>query len=212
MEEYDYASLVDMIVTAKRRLPPERPLHLFGAGHPMMLSLAVALGCDLFDSAAYALFAKDGRYMTTAGTMRLNDLSELPCVCPVCSSRAIKDFRDLPKSECEDLLARHNLYVTLEEIRTIRQAMEEGSLWELLETRCRSHPKLYEGFRRLSLYSDYLEANDPILGKKLSGIFLYDEISRARPEVTRHRKRMLERYSRPVEKDVLALLPFPQAL
>ncbi|NIM45993.1 MAG: tRNA-guanine transglycosylase, partial [Nitrososphaeria archaeon] len=56
--------LVDMILTSKMNLPPNRPLHLFGAGHPLMFSLAVAMGCDLFDSAAYSIYAKENRYMT----------------------------------------------------------------------------------------------------------------------------------------------------
>jgi 7-cyano-7-deazaguanine tRNA-ribosyltransferase len=58
MEQYLFDILVDMIIAAKMNLPPERPLHLFGAGHPFMFALAVALGCDLFDSAAYAIYAR----------------------------------------------------------------------------------------------------------------------------------------------------------
>jgi len=96
----------------------------------MMFSLAVALGCDLFDSASYALYAKDGRYMTARGTYHLNKLQYLPCSCPVCSSL---NARELFESENrEELLARHNLYVTFEEIREVKQAILEGSLWELV--------------------------------------------------------------------------------
>ena len=68
METYRYAELVDVIAASKKGLSPASPVHLFGAGHPMMFALAVALGCDLFDSAAYALYAKDGRYITVNGT------------------------------------------------------------------------------------------------------------------------------------------------
>ncbi|MDH5686161.1 MAG: tRNA-guanine transglycosylase, partial [Hadesarchaea archaeon] len=53
LEGYRYAELVDLVMTAKQHLPLDRPTHLFGAGHPMMFALAVAMGCDLFDSAAY---------------------------------------------------------------------------------------------------------------------------------------------------------------
>jgi len=209
MEEYDYAALVDMIVTAKVNLPPERPLHLFGAGHPMMLSLATALGCDLFDSAAYALFAKDGRYMTTTRTIRVEDLTELPCSCPVCTSHGLEELLALRKAERENQLARHNLYVTMAEIRTIKQAIREGALWELIEMRCRSHPKLFEGFKRLAHYSDYLEINDPVMGKSVRGLFIFDELSGARPEVLRYKRRISERYKRPDGKDILVLLPMP---
>lgn len=208
MEDYDYKTLVDMIVTARSKLPPERPFHLFGAGHPMMLSLAVALGCDLFDSAAYALFAKDGRYMTQNGTLRIEELNDLPCSCPICSKYNIEYLMEIEKNERELLIAKHNLYVVIEEIKTIKEAIREGRLWELLEIRCRSHPKLYEGFKRLSVYSKYLEEQDPIVSKR--GIFFYDQISINRPEVIRYRKILEERYEKPEEKDILLLLPMPK--
>jgi 7-cyano-7-deazaguanine tRNA-ribosyltransferase len=44
METYRYADLVDVIVSAKKGLDPSAPVHLFGAGHPMMFALAVPLG------------------------------------------------------------------------------------------------------------------------------------------------------------------------
>ena len=62
MMEYRFSELVDIILTVKGSLSPSRPVHLFGAGHPMLLSLSVLLGCDLFDSAAYVLYAQDLRY------------------------------------------------------------------------------------------------------------------------------------------------------
>ncbi|MGQ9759835.1 MAG: tRNA guanosine(15) transglycosylase TgtA [Candidatus Methanomethylicaceae archaeon] len=210
MEEYDYPTLVDMIVTAKRVLPPERPLHLFGAGHPMMLSLAVALGCDLFDSAAYALFAKDGRYMTQRRTMRVADLEELPCSCPVCVKRNIEDLVETSKEERERLLARHNLYVVMEELRGIRESIREGALWEHVESICRTHPKLYEGLKRLSEYREYLELNDPVVNKRLRGIFFYDELSMLRPEILRYKEKIASRYGRSEGKDILLLIPMPK--
>jgi len=209
MEEYDYAQLVDMIVAAKKNLPPERPLHLFGAGHPMMLAIAVALGCDLFDSAAYALFAKDDRYMTATRTLKLEDLTELPCRCPICTGTGIEALAGTPKREREAMLARHNLYVTMEEMMAVKQAIREGTLWEHLEAKCRSHPKLYDAFRRLAVHSSFLEAHDPLVGRRTKGIFLYDRLSLSRPEVLRHKTRIIERYQRPPGRDVALLLPNP---
>ncbi len=74
MEQYRFADLVDVIVASKKGLNPSRPVHLFGAGHPMVFSLAVLLGCDMFDSASYAKFARDDRLMTVEGTMHLADM------------------------------------------------------------------------------------------------------------------------------------------
>ncbi len=60
MESYRYRDLVSVVMAAKQTLTPSACVHLFGAGHPSMFALATAMGCDLFDSAAYALSAKEG--------------------------------------------------------------------------------------------------------------------------------------------------------
>ncbi len=186
MESYRYSDLVDVIVASKKGLSPAAPVHLFGAGHPMMFSLAVALGCDLFDSASYALYAKEGRYMTARGTYHIEQLQHLPCSCPVCSSYNV---RELMKSEMkEELLASHNLFVTFEEIREVKQAIHEGSLWELVEYRCRGHPKLLSGLMHtLSQHSGWIEEFQPL---SRSTFFYSGPESSLRPEVLRHKKRL----------------------
>ncbi len=97
MINQDYKTLVDMISIARKYLPEDKPLHLFGAGHPSIFSLVTFLGCDSYDSAAYTLMAKDQRYMTTSGTYQLIDLIELPCSCKICSNHNVEDLKKLPK-------------------------------------------------------------------------------------------------------------------
>jgi len=205
MEQYMFDTLVDMIITAKMNLPLERPLHLFGAGHPFMFALAVALGCDLFDSAAYAIYAREERYMTEYGTTKLNQLSYFTCPCPACVNNSPQDFLDMPETEKQKTLAQHNLYVSFSEIRRIKQAITEGRLWEHLEMRAHGHPSLLQALKRLRKYSRYLEKNSPITKK--SGLFFFGSLGQIRPEVVRHRKRLLERYSPPKEGKILVLLP-----
>ncbi len=185
MESYRYSDLVDVIVASKKGLSPSAPVHLFGAGHPMMFSLAVALGCDLFDSASYALYAKEKRYMTVRGTYHLDNLKYLPCSCPVCASH---DADELIKSEeWEEMLSRHNLYVTFAEMREVKQAVKEGSLWELVEQRCRAHPQLLNGLKRMLFYSDWIEKFQPSSGS----VFFYSgPESSLRPEVLRYREKL----------------------
>ncbi|MBN2487693.1 MAG: tRNA guanosine(15) transglycosylase TgtA [Methanosarcinaceae archaeon] len=185
MESYRYADLVDVIVSSKKGLSPTAPVHLFGAGHPMMFALAVALGCDLFDSAAYALYAKDSRYITSNGTYHLENLHYLPCSCPVCSSHTAEELKSA--DNCEELLARHNLYVTFEEMRLVKQSIKDGNLLELVEQRCRAHPRLLEGLKQAYTYSDWLERYDPI---SKSTFFYCGPESANRPEVLRFSNRM----------------------
>jgi 7-cyano-7-deazaguanine tRNA-ribosyltransferase len=185
MESYRYSDLVDVIVASKKGLPPSAPVHLFGAGHPMMFSLAVALGCDLFDSASYALYAKEGRYMTVRGTYHLEELQYLPCSCPVCASHSSEEM--IKSEKREELLARHNLYVTFAEMREVKQAIKEGSLWELVEQRCRSHPQLLNGLKRMLYYSDWLEQFQPA---SRATFFYSGPESALRPEVMRYKEKL----------------------
>ncbi len=206
MEQYMFERLVDMIVTAKTNLPLNKPLHLFGAGHPSMFALAVALGCDLFDSAAYALYARAGRYLTESGTMRLDEIDYLPCTCPVCVREDPKHLKDMNRKLREVLLAEHNLYVCMEEMRRIKQAIQEGRLWELVELRAHSHPSLLQALKRVRSYSSFLEKHSPSTKRK--GLLYFSNEGLPRPEITRYRKRLIERYKPPSKAKVLVLVPY----
>jgi len=186
-------------------LPMEKPLHLFGAGHPFMFSLVVALGCDLFDSAAYAIYARENRYMTETGTWRLNELDYFPCTCPKCSKTTPKEVSEKPQKEKQAFLAEHNLYVCLSELKRIKQAIKDGRLWEHLELRAHGHPALLQALKKLKKYEDFIERHAPVVKK--SGLFFFDSLGLVRPEVVRHRKRLKERCSQPAMSKILLLIP-----
>jgi 7-cyano-7-deazaguanine tRNA-ribosyltransferase len=205
MENYRFDVLTDMIMTAKTNLPVERPLHLFGAGHPMMFSLAVALGCDFFDSAAYALYARENRYMTENGTWRLSELDYFPCPCPRCASETPKEVMEKTPKERETFLAEHNLYVCHAELKRIKQAIRDGKLWEHLEMRAHAHPALFTALKKLKNHGDFIEKYSPTV--KRSGLFFFSSVGLARPQVVHYRNRMLERYCPPENARVLVLVP-----
>ena len=187
LNEYRYADIVDLVAAVKDGLGQAGPVHLFGAGHPMMFALAAALGCDLFDSAAYALYARDDRYLTVRGTRHLEDLTEFPCSCGVCTAHTPAELKTMDDSDRHDLLARHNLAVSFAELRRVRQAIRAGRLMELVETRVRGHPTLVDGFRALLEHDNWLEATDPVA--KDTFFYLSAESAR-RPEVIRHHNRL----------------------
>ena len=178
MSDYRFGDLVDVVLAAKRGLGADAPVHLFGAGHPMVFALAVALGCDLFDSAAYALYADEGRYMTPEGTLHVDELDELPCVCQACRGTT-------PEEITFDALAQHNLNVSFAEMRRVREAVRSGSLLELVEARCRAHPDLLGGLGRLGAHAETVERYDPV--SKSSFFYLGNP---RRPEVVRHHERI----------------------
>lgn len=201
MESYHYKDLVDVVMTSVSNMHDSLPRHLMGAGHPMIFALCTAMGCDLFDSAAYILYAEDDRFLTTRGTIKLENLYEMPCSCEVCSKYTPDDLRAMDKEERTQLIAQHNLHVSFGELRLIRQAIAEGSLMELVEQRCRAHPMLLDALRQLSNYNNDLELYEP--RSKKSAFFYTGTESLGRPEVLRH----IEKIKEMDKKDTLVVLP-----
>lgn len=146
MEKHQYKDLVKIMLATIGELPPERPRHMFGCGHPMLFSILIALGADLFDSAAYALFARDDRLLSPQGTYRLNDLHAWPELVPCIVNWTPENVRALDADERTSLLARYNLEVTLAELSRCKQAVHDGTIWQLAEQRSHQHPALREAF------------------------------------------------------------------
>jgi 7-cyano-7-deazaguanine tRNA-ribosyltransferase len=201
MEGYRFAELVHAVASAKKGLTPGRPVHAFGAGHPMAFPLLALLGCDMFDSASYAKYANDGRMLFTDGTRDLAGMEEFPCECPVCSSHTP---REVGSGDTAKLLALHNLHVSFGEMRRVREAIKGGYLWELAETRARAHPELLEGLRALSKHAEFLERHEP--ASRRTAFFHLGPESRLRPVVARFEKRVYERWN-PGSSKAMALLP-----
>ncbi|MBD3192176.1 MAG: tRNA guanosine(15) transglycosylase TgtA [Candidatus Heimdallarchaeota archaeon] len=188
MSNYQYKNLFDIIITTKQFLDPSKPLHLFGAGHPSMFPFIIAAGCDSFDSAAYSLYAQEGRYLTVNQTIELEELEEFPCCCPVCIRFKPQEIKQLTEIEQMKFLAKHNLYVCQEEIKNVRHALSSGTLWELLEQRSLAHPLLRNGFKKLIQHSKFFNQNTPLTKKK--GLFLLSKDSLFRPEIKEHKRRL----------------------
>ncbi len=185
MESYRFDDLVAVVTAAKMGLGSGAPVHLFGAGHPMVFALAAAMGCDLFDSAAYALYARQDRYLTSRGTWKLDEMKYLPCSCDVCQAHTPQEMMQSPDKS--KLLAKHNLYACFQEMKLVKQCIHEGSLWDLLEQRCRSHPRMLDGLRALSAKADWLECLDT---SSKSTFFYLGPDSASRPEVIRYYRRI----------------------
>ncbi|MFQ6125779.1 MAG: tRNA guanosine(15) transglycosylase TgtA [Candidatus Heimdallarchaeota archaeon] len=194
LEEYKFSTVVEMIFASKQHMPVNRPLHLFGAGHPMFFGFAVLLGCDLFDSAAYALFAKEGRYLTPHGTYLLDNLEYFPCSCPICSKHEPNDIREMSRDEKEKDLAIHNLYVSFQELNLIKQVIREGSLWRLVSERIAAHPHLVDAWKAVfeRKHIQFIERFEPLSKKR--ALFITRQELLQHPLIIRHRQRILDSF------------------
>jgi 7-cyano-7-deazaguanine tRNA-ribosyltransferase len=204
MENQRYSDLVRVIIASKKGLNPGRPVHLFGAGHPLVFPIAVALGCDLFDSSSYVKYAKDDRLIFSWGTEKLGDITELPCNCPVCSNFTADEIKELTDNERLIEIAKHNLYVSFTEIRRIRNAISQGSLWELVETRANENPYLQEALKVLRSKENkkWLEYFEPISKKR--AMFYTGSQTFHRPIIYRTQLRLLNRFT-PLSKNFVVL-------
>lgn len=146
MEQQRYQELFEILLASKSNLPPDRPVHFFGCGHPMLFPMAIALGVDLFDSAAYAIFARDDRLLTPEGTVKLGDIQEWPFNSHALFGTTPQSVREMDRDERSTILAKHNLEVTQSELARCREAIRNGTIWELAEKRSHASPYLREAF------------------------------------------------------------------
>jgi 7-cyano-7-deazaguanine tRNA-ribosyltransferase len=198
LEDYRFSDVAEVIVASKKGLDPSRPVHLFGAGHPMVFPFAVLLGCDLFDSASYAKYAREERFMYPNGTRFLRDMHDLACDCPACGRTSVKDLASAEPAERTKAIAEHNLFTSLRELRKVKNAIHEGSLWEMVEMRARAHPSLLAVLKVLRRHAEFLEGFEP--ASRRGAFFYCGPESYDRPSVMRYRERFFARYRRPGAK------------
>ena len=158
MERHRYLDLAKIIIAVRETIPANRPIHLFGCGHPMLFPMSIALGVDMFDSAAYALFARDGRLLTPDGTVRIENLKEWPFASRILNGISPSEVREMEDTERTNLLARYNLEITQVELARCREAVRAGKIWALVEQRSHSSPELREAF--LFLKDRLIQNND----------------------------------------------------
>ncbi len=204
MENQWYSDLINVILNIKKHLEPSKPVHLFGAGHPLIFPIAVALGCDFFDSSAYIKYAYDNRLIFPWGTEKLDEINELPCCCPVCSKFTVDEMKKLPEEEKIKEISKHNLYVSFSEIKRIKNAISQGSLWELVETRSVENPHLLQSLKLLRTEENkkWLEKFETI--SKNKAMFYTGSQTFHRPIVYRAHKKLLERFT-PTSKELVVL-------
>ncbi|MEM1513501.1 MAG: tRNA guanosine(15) transglycosylase TgtA [Candidatus Thermoplasmatota archaeon] len=193
MENQEYKKLAEIIIECKKYIPPSRPVHLFGAGHPLIFPMAVALGCDIFDSASYVKYAKDNRFIFPDGTKKLQEMVEIPCNCKICNSYSADEIKKMERKERERIIAKHNLLQAFNELKKIREAIRHGYLMEVVERRAACHPMLIEAMEIMKKNKKWLERYENISKDRA---FIYSsKYSMHRPIVYRLQKRIIERYT-----------------
>ena len=125
-------------------LPEDRPRYLMGAGTPVDLVEAVALGVDLFDCVMPTRNARNGQLFTSEGRLNIKNAqySDDPgpadplCGCYTCRHFSRAYLRHLfvaGEIAAATLNTLHNLTFYLDTMRRIREAISFSSLDQLKE-------------------------------------------------------------------------------
>ena len=120
-----------VVKQARALLPPQIPIHLYGAGDPLELPFYVALGCDIFDSSSFIHYAQSGWYMTPYGALDVQKLrakaAAYPCPCPYCGRLGESLWQNAHK------LALHNLWTILAVLEEVKRRLQTDTLTAYLQ-------------------------------------------------------------------------------
>lgn len=179
-----------------RSLSYQRALHLPGVGRAPDLALLCYAGVDLFDGATALLDAHADRFWTPETVLDADDASRRTCPCPAC----------LGDAEGVAWLADHNRWVQRTELARVDQAIAEGRLRELVETRAAARPHAVAMLRHLDRdHRGFLEERTPVHRDRR--MRCPTSTSLHRPEVVRYRERIRGGYAPPGSASVLLILP-----
>jgi len=163
---------------------------------PHRIPLLAYLGVDLVDTTEAQLVAAHGVYLDPG----LGPRSPAPrprersCDCPAC------------RSDPPGLLSEHAVDASRRTMAETLAAARTGRLRELVESRLVAEPAMAEMLRYADReLQDLLEERAPVAFSGSRDYVLLE--SHRRPEMTRFRTRLLERYRPPPSKTILLLVP-----
>jgi archaeosine synthase len=196
-----HSKFVEYITELRRKIGYQKMIYVPCIGYPSNLALLTYMGIDFFDSISAILAARKNILLFSNVSYNKYELNEIPCSCPICNR-----FKYKPSELKFQQILKHNYYALFNEMKNVRNAIKQGSLRELLETRIRANPSVTAILRILERkYYNYLEERIPLVRK--SQIIATSKDSLFRPEIKRFQERIMKRYRKPESTKILLLLP-----
>jgi len=198
---HQQSKFVDFIVTLREKIGYQKIIQIPSIGDPINISLLSYIGIDFFDSLSAILAARNKNLLFPTGYYNINNLKEIPCSCPSC-----KGFKGKPSMMTYEQILSHNYLVLFNEIKQVRNAIYNGNLRELVESRVRACPLLTAILKCLDQqHYKYIEKRTPITRKSQLLATTNDSLYRA--EIKRFQERVINRYYKPESAKILLLLP-----
>lgn len=198
---YQSSKFVEFIIELRRKIGYQKMIYIPCIGTPSSLSLLTYMGVDLFDSTYSVIAARNDMILFSDGCYNKKKLDEISCCCPVCYK-----LKGSPEDMNYNEILNHNYFILRNEIRIIRNAISQGCLRELVESRVRSNPSLVSTLKILDFeYFNFFEKRMPVFRK--NKLLATSKESLFRPEIKRFQDRLIKRYQKPNNAKILLLLP-----
>ncbi|HZS09265.1 MAG TPA: DUF5591 domain-containing protein [Blastocatellia bacterium] len=147
-----FDEVLEFAKSARKSMPPEMHLHVFGITG-IMVPYLMSAGVDSCDSSRYVQEARALSYLNPRARNALSwkHLAAYPCDCPVCCYRDMDEDRRImagklegrQKSEVYAAIALHNLELDFEIVREAAEAKTAEGLEEYLQSLPLRFPKLH---------------------------------------------------------------------
>jgi len=187
-------NFVKAVTDVRKAIGYQKVLYAPGLGEPSHLAMLSYLTIDMFDSIPLVENARKGIFLFAEGKFDSGSMEEMQCSCPSC----------LEGDRSFSGILSHNYHAAFSEIRRIRNAIRNGELRNLVESRASSQPEIASMLRILDgEYYEFQERRYPSVGRRV----VASPLSLDRPDIERFRRMVLERYAKPDAAKILVLLP-----
>ncbi|MEF8879409.1 MAG: archaeosine synthase subunit alpha [Candidatus Thermoplasmatota archaeon] len=193
--------LLEYVINLREKIGEEKIIYLPAVGNPDNLALLSYCGINLFDASSAIIAAEKKQMFTQNGVKPIEEMGESTCSCPICQKHK-NNFQQISKKD----ILMHNYHTLYNEIKTVRNAIRQNTLRDLVEVKTKNSHLATTILRKIDFnHQPYLEKHIPVSdSKKLNANTLE---SFYRTEIKRFQKRVIERYRKPEHKRILLLLP-----
>ncbi len=192
---------VNFIIKLRKTIGYNNLLYLPTIGNISNLSLFTYMGIDLIDSISAIISARKKELFFLSGNQNINEIRQIPCSCKYC-----KKYIDNPLLMPFENILKHNYEILLNEIKSIKNHLLNGSLRNLVEIRVKSDVNSTTLLRILDdKHYKYIEENTPLISKKKLIVTTKEAFNRA--EIRRFQERIIGNYKKPSSTKILLILP-----
>ncbi|MGZ4920306.1 MAG: archaeosine synthase subunit alpha [Halobacteriota archaeon] len=198
--ERDPRGLSQALMSIRESVNPDAALYTPALATPANLSMLIYAGVDLVDSILSEVKAREGLVLHADGEECFDETTGSPRSCGACLGTAADD------PTIEQKIARaseHNGVALRAELCRVQKHIEQGTLRELVEGRCRATPAMTAFLRLLDEAYPYFERRAPLV--RTATLLACSQESLNRSEIVRFNERVVSRLVQ--SEGILLLLP-----